>query len=250
MTDDPVMGGRSHSSFVVGDDEAGNHNVGIFAGTVAIVPFLHAPGFCNAYVHFPAVDASDYDAIEITVRNRSPSLNAFKSSFGGKGVPQDPNCHHPGCGYKLGSFKAGFNLKTQSAKDSPQKVLIPFSEYTYEWSDYTGGCTDHGAVCCDETKSPNTCPSKTSTGSITQLGIWGEGTAGEFALDIFSVRAVKLTSMPNSEKCAHELEKYCDGARRASSGNCLVCVSSHKTLLSSVGKCTSEDKDSFCASGH
>ena len=88
VTDDPVMGGRSHSSFVVGNDEAGNHNVGIFAGTVAIVPFLHAPGFCNAHVHFPAVDASDYDAIEITVRNRSPSLNAFKSSFGGKGVPQ------------------------------------------------------------------------------------------------------------------------------------------------------------------
>ena len=30
---------------------------------------------------------------------------------------------------------------------------------------------------------------------ITQIGIWGEGTAGDFALDIFSVRAVKMADV-------------------------------------------------------
>ena len=40
-TDDPVMGGKSKSTFVVQD------GVGMFSGTCAIVPFLKAPGFCN-----------------------------------------------------------------------------------------------------------------------------------------------------------------------------------------------------------
>jgi hypothetical protein len=86
---------------------------------------------------------------------------------------------------------------------------VPFTDYTYEWSDFTGaernahphhrhclslsfcrldpasvppfsgGCTDHGAKCCDPSASPNTCPSKTALAQITQIGIWGEGTAGE-----------------------------------------------------------------------
>ena len=190
ITNDPVMGGRSKSQFTVGTDAAGNKNIGLFTGDVAIVPFLKAPGFCNAFITIPNKDASDYNAIEITLRNHGP-LTAFKSSWGGKGVPKDPNCHHPGCQYQTGSFKASFNVTQQSATAPPQKVVIPFTDYTYEWSDYTGGCTDHGAKCCDPKESPNTCPSKTALSQITQIGIWGEGTAGDFALDIFELRAIK-----------------------------------------------------------
>ena len=40
-TDDPVMGGKSKSTFTVQDGAA------MFAGTCAIVPSLKAPGFCN-----------------------------------------------------------------------------------------------------------------------------------------------------------------------------------------------------------
>jgi hypothetical protein len=184
------MGGRSKSSFAVGTDGAGNKNIGLFSGDVAIVPSLKAPGFCNAFVTIPNKDASQYDAIEITLRSHGP-LTAFKSSWGGKGVPKDPNCHHPGCQYQTGSFKASFNVTQQSATAPPQKVVIPFTDYTYEWSDFTGGCTDHGAKCCDPTQSPNTCPSTTALSQITQIGIWGEGTAGDFALDIFELRAIK-----------------------------------------------------------
>lgn len=190
VTNDPVMGGRSKSSFAVGTDGAGNKNIGLFSGDVAIVPSLKAPGFCNAFVTIPNKDASQYDAIEITLRSHGP-LTAFKSSWGGKGVPKDPSCHHPGCQYETGSFKASFNVTQQSATAPPQKVIIPFTDYTYEWSDFTGGCTDHGAKCCDPTQSPNTCPSKTALSQITQIGIWGEGTAGDFALDIFELRAIK-----------------------------------------------------------
>merc|ERR1719298_14643 len=39
---DPVMGGKSHSTFGVDGSE------GHFKGTCAIVPFLKAPGFCKA----------------------------------------------------------------------------------------------------------------------------------------------------------------------------------------------------------
>ena len=46
------MGGRSHSTFKV---EGG---LGIFAGEVAIVPSLKAPGFCNSFVKIPSADAS------------------------------------------------------------------------------------------------------------------------------------------------------------------------------------------------
>ena len=40
---DPVMGGRSTSTFKVDADR----KLGVWDGSVAIVPFLKAPGFCN-----------------------------------------------------------------------------------------------------------------------------------------------------------------------------------------------------------
>ncbi len=47
-----AQGGRSHSTFKV---EGG---LGIFAGEVAIVPALKAPGFCNAFAKIASADAS------------------------------------------------------------------------------------------------------------------------------------------------------------------------------------------------
>ena len=39
--DDPVMGGKSHSTW------SSSNSVGTWVGSVAIVPFLHSPGFCT-----------------------------------------------------------------------------------------------------------------------------------------------------------------------------------------------------------
>ena len=214
-------------------------------------------------------------------------LTAFKSSFSGKGVPKDPNCHHPGCQYETGSYKAGFNVTqvpyscnpyrdrycsckltrvrivrsprrppprrrsscrspttptsgpTSPVRETPiiigQRNAHPHHRHCPSPSlcrldpasvpPFPGGCTDHGAKCCDPSASPNTCPSKTALAQITQIGIWGEGTAGEcltsqstplrwttirlhgpnylgfvgkpgdFALDIFGVRAVKMAEL-------------------------------------------------------
>ena len=61
--DDPVMGGQSRSSWSVGE------GAGHFNGTCAIVPFLHAPGFCRAstfggFFHPPTfANASDFKII-------------------------------------------------------------------------------------------------------------------------------------------------------------------------------------------
>lgn len=60
VTDDPVMGGVSHSTFKV---VAG---VGVWAGEVKIVPKLQAPGTCQSEAaKFKSVDCSGFDAIEI-----------------------------------------------------------------------------------------------------------------------------------------------------------------------------------------
>ena len=79
VTNDPVMGGQSKSSFVVGKDGAGAANVGLFAGDVAIVPSLKAPGFCNAYVEINKVDMSAYDGTRNAMASTSNFPNVFPS---------------------------------------------------------------------------------------------------------------------------------------------------------------------------
>merc|ERR1711990_1003745 len=58
---DPVMGGQSYGNFSVDDIR----KVAIWEGEVKIVPFLHAPGFCNAQApglghtaSFPSADGA------------------------------------------------------------------------------------------------------------------------------------------------------------------------------------------------
>ena len=80
VTNDPVMGGRSKSQFTVGTDGAGNKNIGLFSGDVAIVPSLKAPGFCNSFVTIPNKDASEYDAFEITLRSHGERLTVYAAN--------------------------------------------------------------------------------------------------------------------------------------------------------------------------
>lgn len=178
ITNDPVMGGLSHSTFVVDKRNA----TGLFKGEVKIVPKLKAPGFCNAETNAPFLqkfaDASGFDALEITLKSLG-ALTAFKSSFGTRAESE------------FGSYKAGFNVTAGS--DEWQKVVIPWTSYTNKWSDFTGGCTDHGAICCSKAH-PEVCPTQKALASISNIGIWGEGTAGEFELVIKSISAVKISA--------------------------------------------------------
>ena len=103
------------------------------------------------------------------------ALRSFKQSWGGRGTGN------------FGSFKAGFNL---TASTDFQTVFIPWKDYTNKWSQFTGGCTDHGAICCDAAH-PEVCPTEKAEKAIETIGIWGEGAAGVFDLEIKSIRAVK-----------------------------------------------------------
>ena len=73
VTNDPVMGGVSHSVFkVIG-------GVGLWVGEVKTVPKLQAPGTCQANsAAFASVDASNYDAIEIKLISKA-ELKQFQS---------------------------------------------------------------------------------------------------------------------------------------------------------------------------
>jgi hypothetical protein len=180
LTNDPVMGGRSTSTVHVDD----KNQVAVFAGEVKIVPSLRAPGFCDAETssppNAPFGDASAYDGIELTIKAVGP-LRDFKQSWESAAAPI------AGKYGRSGSYKASFTL---TDSEDWQTVFVPWGDYTSRWSDFTGGCTDHGAVCCSA-DNPEVCPSAAAKAAISQLGIWGEGTAGKFNLQIRSIRAVE-----------------------------------------------------------
>lgn len=174
VTNDPVMGGLSRSTINVDQQQA----VVNFQGEVKIVPKLQAPGFCDAETSAPLLkkypSAVGYDGIELVLKATGP-LRQFKQSWGARGTGE------------FGSFKAGFNLTDST---DWQTVFIAWDQYTNKWSDFTGGCTDHGAICCSAAH-PEVCPTDKAKANIETIGIWGEGSAGKFALQIKSIRAAK-----------------------------------------------------------
>jgi hypothetical protein len=167
---DPVMGGRSTSSFTVMPNEA----VGIFNGTVRIVPQLKAPGFCNAEARpglaAPMPDASSTLAggMVYTVKSTG-KLSAFKAAFG------------TGLEFNFGSYKADFKVPNDGAF---HKVYIPFSSFSNKWSPATGEPTTK----CSDDKS--VCPTAKSLRTLGSVGIWAEGAAGDFHVVISSIAAV------------------------------------------------------------
>lgn len=51
---------------------------------------------------------------------------------------------------------------------------------------------------------------------------------------------------PPQEQCEATIAGLCSSARRSSTGNCLVCCSSHQQQLKAAG-CTSASIDDFCS---
>ena len=80
-TNDPVMGGKSRATFVVGDGSA------VFNGTCAIVDSLAAPGFCSAATErklvasFADVSAHINGSLQLKVRSTTPAYEGFKVAF-------------------------------------------------------------------------------------------------------------------------------------------------------------------------
>merc|ERR550514_43053 len=75
---DPVMGGQSNSTLTM--DPA--HQVGVWDGEVAIVPFLKAPGFCNLQApglnkEADFADATGTEGIVVVARETSSKAGAL-----------------------------------------------------------------------------------------------------------------------------------------------------------------------------
>jgi hypothetical protein len=166
---DPVMGGVSHSTFNISDD------TGIFDGEVKIVPSLKAPGFC--FLHTIGVgkfnSAKGMTHLELVVRNAGESTDyeSYKVSFAADTLnPQ------------FRSYKADFQLPANST--SWTTVHVPFTNFTNKWSPATGEPT---ATCAED---PSACVKDKDLEDIFQFGMWAEGKAGLFHLEMKAIRAV------------------------------------------------------------
>jgi hypothetical protein len=183
LTNDPVMGGLSTSTWAI------LGNVAIWNGTVAIVPSLNAPGFCTAATwdgfgvtaRFPPV--SGFTHMLLRVRSRTPSYSGFKVSFAADTLnPQ------------FKSFKANFALKPTV---DWQVVAIPFRPaFSNDWSPFDGECgnvdpSGRAHKCCTA-ETPDVCVTEHNLRFISQVGLWAEGKAGSFHLEIERIGAGNL----------------------------------------------------------
>mmetsp|Transcript_80485 Transcript_80485/g.163028 ORF Transcript_80485/g.163028 Transcript_80485/m.163028 type:complete len:208 (-) Transcript_80485:76-699(-) len=161
---DPVMGGRSESTWTLMD------GFGDWSGVARIVPSLNAPGFTIAMTGQPLLgsfpDVSAEEGLLLGLRNVDGNITNFKVAF------CDSRILPFHC--QLQSFKADFSLeRSQDFKE----VFVPWSAFSDKWSASTGKHT---------AEEP---PTAVSLKHITQLQIWVEGIAGTFHLLVKYVRA-------------------------------------------------------------
>ena len=166
---DPVMGGVSNGNITIESDRLA------WDGDVKIVPELEAPGFCLTYTtglnHFP--NASAFSALTLKVRSIIP-YTGFKVSFS--------TALHPSTQFEM--FKADFPSSFPSGSGSWEDVTIPFTNFTYSWSSYTG---EPIHTCAEDNKY---CPTPKDLETIRAFDVWAEGVEGLFHLDVQEIGAI------------------------------------------------------------
>jgi len=193
---DPVMGGASTSSF----DEA----TGKFAGTCAIVGFLNAPGFAKIVGTRSFADITTEDTISLKVKSATPDYQGFKIAFASPGIPKTSI-------FGGSSYKAGFAL--QSTTDW-QIVDVPLTQFSYDWSGYTGRCDTKDPAsfgqdgqqhyCCDqsglEPSKPEVCVDSKYLSTINSVEVWAEGVEGDFDIQVeyIGAKTSSLQAAPGS----------------------------------------------------
>jgi len=189
---DPVMGGKSHGNFSLTECSCGE-TYGVFQGAVELIPKLKAPGFCRALTVPFFENVGDYldGGLVLTVRSpstfNSTSFKGFKIAVSAVGVP----VHHGGH-EAAGSFKAPLILGTTAFPEAWQFITIPWTDFSWDWSDFTGECTTkdpdgYQHKCCKD--DSNVCPTKPQLSKVDGLSLWAEGVQGEFHLEIRDIAA-------------------------------------------------------------
>merc|ERR1711957_167007 len=128
------------------------------------------------------------------VKSTSPNYMGFKVAFAAPGIPKSSM-------FIPGSYKAGFNLTGSDW----QVVEVPLTEFSYDWSSYTGRCDTqdpagflHKGVqhyCCDKgglsPSKPDVCVDQKFLNVINSVEIWAEGVKGDFNIEIDWIGATK-----------------------------------------------------------
>jgi hypothetical protein len=173
------MGGQSTGTFEVEK----LRKVGVFNGTCAIVPSLKAPGFCKTISKIDADISKHFNerkgTIQLMVSSTTPEFKGFHFAWAAKGVPKTSF-------FGGGSFKAPFAL---TGNGKAELVKIPFENFSYDWSGYTGGCDTKDPNgkqhhCCSDKDNFKFCPTEKFLSEVTDMEIWAEGSEGNFHLEI------------------------------------------------------------------
>lgn len=211
---DPVMGGASASTF--------DETTGVFEGNCAIVGFLKAPGFAKIVGSKSFADITNFDSFSLKVKSSTPAYAGFKLAFAAPNVPKTSI-------FGGGSYKAGFTLKdTQDW----QIVDVPFTQFSYDWSGYTGRCDtqDPGSFgrdgqqhyCCDksgiEPSKPEVCVDAQFLSSVNDLEVWAEGVEGDFNIQLEYI-GVSSTSELKASADEIVLESFDEAVHTWSSQN-------------------------------
>merc|ERR1712086_977265 len=102
-------------------------------GAVVNVSFLHAPGFAKISGLASFADMTGYDSVAMMVKSSTPDYRGFRFAFSAPGIPQKSGGTF---GHGANSYKASFKL----SGNGWQLVEIPLTEFSYDWSEYTGRC--------------------------------------------------------------------------------------------------------------
>ena len=104
------------------------------------------------------------------------NLTSFKAAFGTK------------LQHDFGSFKADFEVVSDG---KVRDVFLPFSSFSNKWSSSTGEPT----TACSSAH-PEVCPTAKVLTEIGAIGIWAEGVAGQFHVELLRISASAAPPKP------------------------------------------------------
>ena len=168
--------------------------IGIFNGTVKIVPSLNIPGFLSIRAQGDYQNASTTvsGGIVLRVRTSTPEYNGFRMVLAAGTLSPGYACRFGGTvPFSKGCYKAKFKApRGNTFKD----VVIPFSSFSDHWDPRTG---DHITECSND---PSVCPTARALGSIEQIQLMAEGVAGDIHIELESISAKSRPCAKNDLK--------------------------------------------------